>query len=119
VNSSDLSLTGITAPYAVRLNNPNAPGGTDQTDCSETLNYDPETDYDTNSRDHKCGIGIGVGYVRFGEVQPDQSIDILEYAYLDVGFHPEEGNTIIPSEIDLTLRNDNVGDNSFNITDSR
>jgi hypothetical protein len=113
VNSSDLSLTGITAPYAVRLNNPNAPGGTDQTDCSETLNYDPETDYDTNSRDHKCGIGIGVGYVRFGEVQPDQSIDILEYAYLDVGFHPEEGNTIIPSEIDLTLRNDNVGDNSF------
>ena len=113
VNSSDLSLTGITAPYAVRLNNPNAPGGTDQTDCSETLNYDPETDYDTNSRDHKCGIGIGVGYVRFGEVQPDQSIDILEYAYLDVGFHPEEGNTIIPSEIDLTLRNDNLGDNSF------
>ena len=113
VNSSDLSLTGITAPYAVRLNNPNAPGGTDQTDCSETLNYDPETDYDSNSRDHKCGIGIGVGYVRFGEVQPDQSIDILEYAYLDVGFHPEEGNTIIPSEIDLTLRNDNLGDNSF------
>jgi hypothetical protein len=54
-----------------------------------------------------------VGYVRFGEVQPDQSVDILEYAYLDVGFHPEEGNTIIPSEIDLTLRNDNLGDNSF------
>jgi hypothetical protein len=113
VNSSDLSLTGITAPYAVRLNNPNAPGSTDQTDCSETLNYDPETDYDASSRDHKCGIGIGVGYVRFGEVQPDQSVDILEYAYLDVGFHPEEGNTIIPSEIDLTLRNDNLGDNSF------
>ena len=113
VNSSDLSLTGITAPYAVRLNNPNAPGSTDQTDCSETLNYDPETDYDAKSRGHKCGIGIGVGYVRFGEVQPDQSIDILEYAYLDVGFHPEEGNTIIPSEVDLTLRNDNLGDNSF------
>jgi hypothetical protein len=97
----------------VRLNNPNAPGSTDQTDCSETLNYDPETDYDASSRGHKCGIGIGVGYVRFGEVQPDQSVDILEYAYLDVGFHPEEGNTIIPSEIDLTLRNDNLGDNSF------
>ena len=44
VNSSDLSLTGITAPYAVRLANPNAPGGFDQTDCSETLNYDPATD---------------------------------------------------------------------------
>ena len=113
VNSSDLSLTGITAPYAVRLTNPNAPGSNDQTDCSETLNYDAETDYDASSRDHKCGIGIGVGYVHFGEVQPDRSIEILEYAYLDVGFHPEEGGTIIPSEVDLTLRNDNLGDNSF------
>ena len=40
-------------------------------------------------------------------------MDILEYAYLDVGFHPEDGSTIIPSEVDLTLRNDNFGDNSF------
>ncbi|DAC46678.1 MAG TPA: hypothetical protein D7H92_06215 [Candidatus Poseidoniales archaeon] len=113
VNSSDLALTGITAPYSVRLSNPNAPGGSQQTDCSETLNYDPATDYDASSREHKCGIGIGVGYVHFDEVQPDQSIDILEYAYLDVGFHPEEGETIIPSEVDLTLRNDNLGENTF------
>ena len=113
MNSSDLSLTGVTAPYAVRLTNPNAPGSTDQTDCSETLNYDPATDHGAKSREHKCGIGIGVGYVHFDEVQPDQSVDILEYAYLDVGFHPEEGSTIIPSEVDLTLRNDNLGDNSF------
>lgn len=113
VNSSDLSLTSITAPYAVRLSNPNADGSTDQTDCAETFNYDPATDYNASSRDHKCGIGIGVGYVRFGEVQPDRSIPILEVAYLDVGFHPEEGSTLIPSEIDLTLRNDNAGDNSF------
>ena len=59
VNSSDLALTGIAAPYAVRLTNPNQPGGTKQTDCSETLNYDPATDYDAPSREHKCGIGIG------------------------------------------------------------
>lgn len=113
VNSSDLALTGVTAPYAVRLSNPNAPGGNEQTDCSETLNYDPATDYEANSRDHKCGIGIGVGYVHFGEVQPDSSIPILEVAYLDVGFHPEEGSTVIPSEVDLTLRNDNYGENTF------
>ena len=110
VNSSDLSLTGVTAPYAVRLTNPNAPGSTDQTDCSETLNYDPATDHGAKSREHKCGIGIGVGYVHFDEVQPDQSVDILEYAYLDVGFHPEEGT---PSSSELIVRNDNIGDNSF------
>ena len=113
VNSSDLALTGVTAPYAVRLTNPNAPGSNEQTDCAETFNYDPASDYDAASREHKCGIGIGVGYVHFGEVQPDQSIPILEVAYLDVGFHPEEGSTLIPSEVDLTLRNDNYGENTF------
>ena len=100
VNSSDVSLTGITAPYAIRVTNPNAPGGSEQTDCSETLNYDPATDHNASSRDHKCGLGFGVGYVHFGEVQPDQSIPILEYAYIDVGFHPEAGETVIPSEVD-------------------
>ncbi|MEK9651006.1 MAG: hypothetical protein VW102_02285 [Poseidonia sp.] len=113
VNSSDLALTGVTAPYAVRLSNPNAAGGNEQTDCSETFNYDPATDDDSNSREHKCGIGIGVGYVHFGEVQPDDSIPVLEVAYLDVGFHPEAGSTLIPSEVDLTLRNDNYGENTF------
>ncbi len=113
VNSSDLSLTGVTAPYAVRLDNPNAVGGSKQTDCSETFNYDPETDHGASSREHKCGIGIGVGYVHFGEVQPDESIPVLEVAYLDVGFHPEEGATVIPSQVDLTLRNDNYGENTF------
>ena len=113
VNSTDLALTGITAPYAVRLSNPNAPGGSLQTDCSETLNYDAATDWDASSRDHKCGIGIGVGYVHFGEVRPDDSIPVLEVAYIDVGFHPEQGSTLIPSEVDLTLRNDNTGENTF------
>jgi len=113
VNSSDLALTGVTAPYAVRLSNPNAAGGSQQTDCSETFNYDPATDHGASSRDHKCGIGIGVGYVHFGEVQPDSSIPVLEVAYLDVGFHPEAGSSLIPSEVDLTLRNDNYGENTF------
>ncbi len=113
VNSSDLALTGVTAPYAVRLSNPNAAGGSQQTDCSETFNYDPQSDHGAESREHKCGIGIGVGYVHFGEVQSDDSIPILEVAYLDVGFHPEAGETVIPSEIDLTLRNDNYGENTF------
>ena len=113
VNSSDLALTGVTAPYAVRLTNPNAAGGSQQTDCSETFNYDPATDHGASSRDHKCGIGIGIGYVHFGEVQPDSSIPVLEVAYIDVGFHPEAGSTLIPSEVDLTLRNDNYGENTF------
>ena len=38
---------------------------------------------------------------------------MLETAYIDVGFHPEEGETRIPEEIDITLRNDNLGQNTF------
>ena len=33
--------------------------------------------------------------------------------YLDVGFHPELGSNQLPEEIDLVLRNDNLGDNTF------
>lgn len=113
VNSSDLSLTSVSAPYAVRLANPNANGAQKQTDCSQTFNYDPATDGDAKSREHKCSIGIGIGYVHFGEVRSDGTVPILEVAYLDVGFHPEKGETLLPSEVDLTLRNDNYGQNSF------
>ena len=33
--------------------------------------------------------------------------------YLDVGFHPEYGSNTLPEEVDLILRNDNLGDNTF------
>ena len=39
--------------------------------------------------------------------------DVLELAYIDTGFHPEDTGRRLPSEIDLTLRNDNFGDNTF------
>ena len=113
INSSDLALTSVSAPYAVRLANPNANGGQKQTDCSQTFNYDPATDGDAESRAHKCSIGIGIGYVHFGEVRADNTVPILELAYLDVGFHPEKGSSLLPTEVDLTLRNDNYGQNSF------
>ena len=113
VNSSDLTLTSISAPYSITVRNPNAPSTSRQTDCEDETHYDAIADHGALSRDHKCTLGIGVGYIHFDEVQDPTNVDVLEIAYLDVGFHPEYDRTILPEEVDITLRNDNLGKNSF------
>ena len=113
VNSSDFSLSSITAPYSVEIRNPNAPGTDIQTDCQDESYYDPIADNEAPSHEHKCGFGIGVGYIRFDGDGGGSSAPILEMSYLDAGFHPEIGDTKLPEEVDLTIRNDNLGENSF------
>ena len=46
---------------------------------------------------------------------PDSNGDrpVDELGYIDVGLHPIYGETEIPEEVDLVIRNDNAGDNSF------
>ncbi len=113
VNSSDFSLSSITAPYSVQINNPNAPGTNRQTNCEDEGYYDPIVDNEAPSHEHKCGFGIGVGYIRFDGDGGGSSAPVLEMSYLDAGFHPEVGDTRLPEEVDITIRNDNLGENSF------
>ena len=112
-NSSDLSLTSISAPYAIRVNNPDAPGDDRQTDCEDESYFDPIEDHLADSDEHKCGLGVGVGFIRFDGYGSGTSAPVLEAAYIDVGFHPEKGETRLPEEVDITLRNDNLGQNTF------
>jgi hypothetical protein len=112
-NSSDLSLTSISAPYAIRVNNPDAPGDDRQTDCEDESYFDPIEDNLADSDEHKCGLGVGVGFIRFDGYGSGTSAPVLEAAYIDVGFHPEKGETRLPEEVDITLRNDNLGQNTF------
>ena len=113
LNSSDLSLSSITAPFSVQVRNPNAPGTDIQTDCEDGSYYDPVADNEAPSHEHKCGFGVGVGYIRFDGDGGGQSAPVLEMSYLDAGFHPEIGDTKLPEEVDITIRNDNLGENSF------
>ena len=113
INSSQFSLTSITAPYSVQINNPNAPGTNLQTNCQDENYYDPIADNEAPSHEHKCGFGVGVGFIRFDGDGGGASAPILEMSYLDAGFHPEMGDTRLPEEVDLTIRNDNLGENSF------
>ncbi|MBT5843998.1 MAG: hypothetical protein HOH79_03315, partial [Euryarchaeota archaeon] len=114
VNSSTLSLTSISAPYAIRASNPDADSSNRQSDCDDGSDYyDPLLDHDAESHEHKCGFGLGVGFIRFEGDNGGATSKVLETAYIDVGFHPEVGDTRLPKEVDFTLRNDNLGQNTF------
>ncbi|RPG76788.1 MAG: hypothetical protein CBD01_000245 [Euryarchaeota archaeon TMED141] len=114
VGADTLSLTSISAPYAITIQNPDAPGGSLQTECADEDWFDPETQPRVDSHADRCSFGVGIGFVHFDAVTEEGTVpDVLELAYIDAGFHPADTGRRLPSEIDLTLRNDNFGDNSF------
>ena len=112
-DDSGLEVTSVSAPYAILVSNPNRNSANEQTDCSDSSWYDPVEDHDAESRDHKCGYSIGIGYVHFDQPDIDGDRALTELGYIDVGLHPIEGSTLIPEEVDLVIRNDNAGENSF------
>ena len=112
-DDSGLEITSVSAPYAILVSNPNRNSANEQTDCEDSSWYDPVADHDVESRNHKCGYSVGIGYVHFEEPQPDGFRPVDELGYIDVGLHPVNGSTLIPEELDLVIRNDNAGENSF------
>lgn len=117
-NESTLLLTEVSAPYSITLHNPNEPGTNRQQNCwDEVANgdlwYDPSRDHLTDSRTHRCKIGIGVGYIHYGLPDSSGARKPLEVAYIDAAFHPVEGSQMLPNEADLVFRNDNLGEDSL------
>jgi len=107
-----LSLTSISAPYSISIRNTNSDASNKQTECDETY-YDVFNDHSSVSETHKCGYGVGIGFLQFDQVDSQGQAEIIDMGYIDVGFHPEYGSNILPEEVDLVLRNDNLGDNTF------
>ena len=112
-DDSGLEVTSVSAPYAIMISNPNRNSANEQTDCEDSSWYDPIADHDAESRIHKCGYSVGIGYVHFKEPDIDGFRALDEIGYIDVGLHPVLGGTLIPEEVDLVIRNDNAGENSF------
>ncbi|MBI19729.1 MAG: hypothetical protein CMB73_04055 [Euryarchaeota archaeon] len=108
-----LTLTTISAPFTISLQNPDADSSNLQSDCSDSEWYDPVANHSAESREHRCGYGVGLGYVHFDKPDSQGNIPVLEMGYVDIGIHPVAGSTKLPNELDLTLRNDNVGQNSY------
>ncbi|MEC8107399.1 MAG: hypothetical protein VX115_06635, partial [Candidatus Thermoplasmatota archaeon] len=107
-----LSLTSISAPYSISIRNTNSDGSNKQTECDETY-YDVFNDHSSVSETHKCGYGVGIGFLQFDQVDSQGQAEIIYMGYIEVGFHPEYGSNVLPEEVDLVLRNDNLGDNTF------
>ena len=112
-DDSGLEVTSVSAPYAILISNPNRNSANEQTDCEDSSWYDPIADHSAESREHKCGYSVGIGYVHFKEPELDGFRPLDEIGYIDVGLHPVEGETQLPEELDLVIRNDNAGENSF------
>jgi hypothetical protein len=112
-DDSSLEITSVTAPYAISISNPNRNSQNEQTDCEDSSWYDSISDHDEESRLHKCGYSIGIGYVHYDQPDLDGNRALDEVGYIDVGLHPIIGSTLIPEEVDLVIRNDNAGENSF------
>jgi hypothetical protein len=112
-DDSGLEVTSVSAPYAILISNPNRNSANEQTDCEDSSWYDPIADHDSESRIHKCGFSVGIGYVHFNEPDIDGFRSLDELGYIDVGLHPTIGSTMLPQEVDLVIRNDNAGENSF------
>ncbi len=111
--NSNLEVTSVSAPYAILVSNPNRNAAKLQTDCEDSSWYDPIADHGAESREHKCGYSVGIGYVHFNQPEPNGFRSVDEIGYIDVGLHPVNGSTLIPEELDLVIRNDNAGENSF------
>lgn len=112
-NENAFELTGVSAPYSIMISNPNRNSANEQTDCEDSSWYDPVLDHDEESKFHKCGYSVGIGYVHFEQPDTSGNRAVDEIGYIDVGLHPIEGGTLIPAEVDLVIRNDNTGENSF------
>ncbi len=112
INSSGLTITSVTAPYTVLISNPNEPGDTRQTECDDGW-YDPDTGYSAPPRQHRCRLGVGVGYIHYDVPNSEGGREVLEVAYIDASFHPIADSVLLPSEAEITLRNDNLGEDSL------
>jgi hypothetical protein len=98
-DETDITVAALAAPYSVQIEN------WGQTVCPD--DYDPAVDYEAESLDHRCRIGVGFGYAHFAPPE-DGERDLWELAYIELGLHPVEGSTRLPAEVDVTIRNDNL-----------
>ena len=93
-DDSGLEVTSVSAPYAILISNPNRNSANEQTDCEDSSWYDPIADHSADSRDHKCGYSVGIGYVHFKEPDLDGFRPLDEIGYIDVGLNPSKSGSL-------------------------
>ena len=108
IDETGISIASVAAPYAIHVDNAG------QTDCPN--DYNAETMHGAPSSQHRCTVGVGFGYVHFNAPENAGEKEAVEFAYIDLGIHPVAESVILPSVIDLVLRNDDILTTSFGMT---
>ena len=107
-----LTVALIAAPYEISIDN------SGQYFCNEE--YNP-SQRNLTSPEQDCGLSVGLGYVHYPE--SGHTLDLYEVAYFDATFHPngkptsncgfDNSRWCLPKEAELTIRNDNIGEDSL------
>jgi len=108
IDETGVSIASVAAPYAIHVDN------VGQTNCPN--DYIAATMHDAPSNEHRCTVAVGFGYVHFDAPANAGEKEAVEFAYIDLGIHPVVESVILPSVIDLVLRNDDILTTSFGVT---
>lgn len=119
LDGETFTITEVLAPYLIEIENPDNPGNPRQTTCQGGVSLPNEPYYNSSihhlnsSHEHRCALGVGIGYVHYDSKGSDGEREVLEVAYLDAAVHPIADSNRLPEEVDIILRNDNLAANSL------
>lgn len=99
-DESGITIASIAAPYQISIDNSGQP------DCPER--YSPIELTSLPSSEISCGVTAGFGYVHYSPPDISDERDVWEVAYIEAAIHPNRLSTILPEQVDVTIRTDNT-----------
>ncbi len=99
-DESGITIASIAAPYQISIDN------SGQTDCPER--YSPVELTTLPSSQISCGVTAGFGYVHYSPPDLSEERDVWEVAYIEATIHPNRLATILPEQVDVTIRTDST-----------
>ena len=99
-DESGVSIASLAAPYQISIDN------SGQTECPDR--YSPIELTTLPSNEISCGVTAGFGYVHFSPPDSQENRDVWEVAYIEAAIHPNRLSTILPAQLEVTIRTDST-----------
>ncbi|MEK9738801.1 MAG: hypothetical protein VW438_03615, partial [Euryarchaeota archaeon] len=99
-DESGVSIASLAAPYQISIDN------SGQTECPDR--YSPIELTTLPSSEISCGVTAGFGYVHFSPPDSQENREVWEVAYIEAAIHPNRLSTILPEQLEVTIRTDST-----------
>ena len=99
-DESGVSIASLAAPYQISIDN------SGQTECPDR--YSPIELTTLPSNEISCGVTAGFGYVHFSPPDSQENREVWEVAYIEAAIHPNRLSTILPAQLEVTIRTDST-----------